>query len=95
MGMVPRQLGKGSYGTTFLNLKNEPVLKQAQTLETFQTCIVEAKVMMLLTKYDSFQCLVGMCPDRMCLVTRYTGQTLTRGLVSGRASGHKTTSART
>ncbi|XP_037799827.1 casein kinase 1-like protein 8 [Penaeus monodon] len=74
--MAPKKLGKGGYGTTFLNLKKELVVKQAQSLENFRTFIVEAKAMMLLAEYDGFQCLVGVCPERMCLVTRYAGHTL-------------------
>ncbi|XP_063608094.1 serine/threonine-protein kinase pkn2-like [Penaeus indicus] len=81
MGMAPRQLGKGGYGTTFLNLEKELVVKQAQNLETFRTFIVEAKVMTLLAQYDGFQRLVGVCPERMCLVTRYAGQTLDAQLI--------------
>ncbi|XP_037801353.1 serine/threonine-protein kinase pkn2-like [Penaeus monodon] len=76
LGVAPRQLGKGGYGTTFLNLEKELVVKQAQSLEKFRTFIVEAKAMTLLAEHDGFQRLVGVCPQRMCLVTRYAGHTL-------------------
>ncbi|XP_037783571.1 serine/threonine-protein kinase pkn2-like [Penaeus monodon] len=76
LGVAPRQLGKGGFGTTFLNLEKELVVKQAQSLEKFRTFIVEAKAMTLLAEHDGFQRLVGVCPERMCLVTRYAGHTL-------------------
>ncbi|XP_047486833.1 calcium-dependent protein kinase 14-like [Penaeus chinensis] len=74
--MAPRQLGMGGYGTTFLNVEKELVVKQARTLETFRTFIAEAKAMTLFAEHDGFQRLVGVCPERLCLVSRYAGQTL-------------------
>jgi len=76
MGILPRHLGKGGYGTAFHNIHKDLVMKYAHTLDTFRSFIVEAKAMALFCKYHGFQRLVGVCPERMCLVTRYAGHTL-------------------
>ncbi|XP_037792921.1 serine/threonine-protein kinase Pkn1-like [Penaeus monodon] len=76
MGMVPRHLGKGGYGTAFHNIHKDLVIKYAHTLDTFRSFIMEAKAMALFCKYHGFQRLVGVCPEKMCLVTRYAGHTL-------------------
>ncbi|XP_042892695.1 serine/threonine-protein kinase pkn2-like [Penaeus japonicus] len=70
-------LGKGTYGKTFLNEKKEFVLKFARDIENFSSFLLEAKVMMSFVEYASgFQRLVGLYPQKLCLVTMYAGRTL-------------------
>lgn len=76
MGTMPRQLGEDCFGRSLLNNKQDVVVKYAPTLFTFQTFILEAKVMKLLGEYPGFQRLIGMCPRKMCIVTKHAGSTL-------------------
>ncbi|XP_042878809.1 serine/threonine-protein kinase pkn2-like [Penaeus japonicus] len=73
---APERLGQGNSGTAFLNGQKDLVMKYADNLAAFRSFILEAKVMSLFSKYHGFQRLVGVCPEKTCLVTRYAGQTL-------------------
>lgn len=85
MGQKPRELGKGGYGSAFYNREGGVVMKFASSVEVYRTFILEAMVMKLFAEYQSgFQRLVGLCPDKLGLVTRYAGLSLAHYVDSGR-----------
>ncbi|XP_069975775.1 uncharacterized protein [Penaeus vannamei] len=85
MGAKPRKLGKGGYGEAFLNRESGVVMKFASSINVYRTFIMEAMVTKLFAEYHSgFQRLVGLCPDKLGLVTRYAGLSLAYYVDSGR-----------
>nr|XP_027237775.1 serine/threonine-protein kinase PKZ1-like [Penaeus vannamei] len=91
MGKNPRRLGEGGYGKAFLNREGGVVMKFASSVEVYRTFILEAMVMKLFAEYQSgFQRLVGLCPDKLGLVTRYAGLSLAHYVESGKLqTNHK------
>lgn len=69
-------LGAGSYGEAFLNADKDVVLKFSRDYNTFVSSINEAKSMMTLKDIKGVQQLVGVCPERFVLVTKYAGYTI-------------------
>nr|XP_027213975.1 serine/threonine-protein kinase nekl-2-like [Penaeus vannamei] len=73
----PRLLGEGGFGKAFLNEKKGLVIKLASSASSYHTFILEALVMNLFAEYRSgFQRLVGLCPQKLGLVTKYAGRSL-------------------
>lgn len=70
------QLGEGSFGKAFLSARGDLVVKHASNLFAFRTFILEARVMRLFVECRGFQRLVGVCPERMAMVTRFAGPSL-------------------
>jgi len=60
-------------------------MKFASSINIYRSFILEAMVMKLFAEYHSgFQRLVGLCPDKLGLVTRYAGLSLAHYVDSGR-----------
>jgi len=79
MGKKPRRLGEGGYGEAFLNRESGLVMKFASSVDVYRTFILEAMVMKLFAEYRSgFQSLVGLCPEKLGLVTKDAGISLDR-----------------
>ncbi|XP_037784755.1 serine/threonine-protein kinase Pkn1-like [Penaeus monodon] len=89
MGILPRHLGKGGYGTALLNDHKDLVMKYTETLHTFRSFIVEAKTVALFCEYHGVQRLVGVCLEKMCLVTKYAGQSLDAHVVGRMHTEHR------
>lgn len=77
MGEKPTQLGKGSFGRAFLNKENELVMKSAESIEKYRNFFLEAMVMKVFAENPSgVQRLLGLWPERLCLVTEDAGLSL-------------------
>ncbi|XP_069983841.1 serine/threonine-protein kinase pkn2-like [Penaeus vannamei] len=74
-----RVLGEGGFGKAFLNKENGLVMKLASSINSYRSFILEAMVMKLFAEYRSgFQSLVGLCPEKLGLVTKDAGISLDR-----------------
>ncbi|ROT85792.1 putative receptor-interacting serine/threonine-protein kinase 3-like [Penaeus vannamei] len=69
-------IGHGSFGHAFRNTRGDLVMKCASNLFAFRTLVMEAKFMTLFSGCPGFQRVEGVCPENMCLVTKYAGPTL-------------------
>lgn len=80
LGRSPAQLGVGAFGRAFLNEEEGLVVKVAFDWDFMPSFLTEAKAMGMLQGTPGVQHLVGICPERLSLVTRYGGPTLQQQL---------------
>ncbi|XP_042882700.1 uncharacterized protein LOC122259826 [Penaeus japonicus] len=78
LGRDPELLGEGTYGEAFLNATKKVVIKFSFDFYTYKSSVTEAKFMLALEGVYGVQRLVGVCPERFMLVTKYGGPTLSR-----------------
>lgn len=66
----------GSYGETFLNAEHQVVLKYFHNYQDFLTSAKEVRALTLLKDVRGVQKLVGVCPERLVMATKYSGRIL-------------------
>ncbi|XP_063598909.1 casein kinase I-like [Penaeus indicus] len=86
-GRNPTVIGEGAFGEALLNPQKNLVIKFSYNVKSFRNAIIEAKLLQLLHGIEFIQCLVGVCPDELALVTHYGGPTFK--CLSGLSLEHK------
>lgn len=76
LGNDPQRLGAGSYGEAFLNAKDNVVVKYSFGFNEYLSSVSEVKAMAALKDVRGVQKLVGVCPERFMIATRYGGPIL-------------------